>query len=202
MELSRDVCAPMMLSMLGDQQVSEVACVRLWRSPPDKKDNIVQRSSSDTVLKLMAPGGWQIQRVALRRNFSQPRLSRVQHFPWLRRDQSAQRRGMIQLWNAKLLRLPRLPSLQNVSLGNALTSPFGRTKVLAPASVFVVGVWVSGVIMESTLRHALANPWVQVRPICQNDGGVQSSLERCSETKWNCLTEFQREVTDRTMWSE
>ena len=53
-ELSRDVCASMKRSVLPDQLYSEVVCVCLWRSPPDKNDNSKERSSSVTVLELIS----------------------------------------------------------------------------------------------------------------------------------------------------
>ena len=151
-ELSRDVCGFINCSMLADRLYSEVACVSPTR--PTTAWNLRHPTLCSSSVP---PCGSPTQRVALRRNCSEPRLARVKHFSWcmhqcLQRDQSSRRGGTRQLWHPAPLCLPRIHALQHVTIGNALIVVF------------------SAVITENALRHALANPWVQIGPTCELSG--------------------------------
>ena len=171
-------------SMLADQQYAEVVCVRLRRSPPDKKENRVECSSSDTVCG---------------RGHCRLAGGRCHASHW--GDTAPSRRimesttspgesinvcvGRDSFWRPTILLLRMLPSLQHVFLWNASTSLFSRTKVPSPASVFVVSFCCHQGERSSSwnAHHVLAN---RLRTSAELCNGRSYDVEWCSAVSELC----------------
>ena len=142
-------------------------CVSLWRAPPDKNDNIMERLSSNTALELIAT----LQDGRSNASLLEVKLLPATSFsnPALPPGESINVCGEIralgvegQPWRPNHVRLPRLPSPQHVALAKTSISVISRTKEPFAASVFVVGSPAAAIIPAAftakALRHALANP--------------------------------------------